>query len=184
MRVGNYNKCNKRRQKQGLIGLFVVTLLVVGIAVALIVIGYNNNEDGQDLKENSTLEECEIFETKLSDCDSTQKGSTIPDYILIAPDKCGYNTTLTQAEGNEIGCTLNEDVKSMNQTYSCYVHDECGYYSFDQYSTLTDDGSKNIYAGIAVLSSILFVWILVGGICLCMGCGRKKYSDVNANIDE
>ena len=31
MRVGNYNKCNKRRRKQGLIGLSLVTVLVVGL---------------------------------------------------------------------------------------------------------------------------------------------------------
>ena len=60
-----YNTCSKRRQKQGLIGLFVVTLFVVGVAIALIVIGYDDQDYAQDLKENSSLDDCEIIETKL-----------------------------------------------------------------------------------------------------------------------
>ena len=183
MALGNYNKCNKRRRKQGLIGLGLVTVFVVGIAIALIVMGYDDYDYGQELKENSSLEECEIIEIDESSCDSDIKGKIIPDYILISPDKCGYNSTLSQVEGNEIECVANDDIKSMNQTYSCYVNDECDYYSFNQYDTLIDHGWNYLIAGIVVFACLAFIWILVGFLCICntQNCG-KKYN--NVNVDE
>ena len=167
MRVGNYNKCNKRRRKQGLIGLGVVTLFIVGLAIALIVMGYDDYDYGQELKENSSLEGCEII---TSECD-----------IMIAPAKCGYNTTLSQAVGDEIGCSDIENIESINETYSCYVNNGCDHYSFDQYDTLINDGYNNLVAGITVMASIMFIWLLVTFLCLCNTQCNRKYDSVDTN---
>ena len=103
------------------------------------------------------------------------------NYISISPEKCGYNTTLSHAESILLPCHDENNLKSTNETYSCYVHDKCEYYSFDDYDYLIDYGYNYLVIGNSVLGSVLFIWILIA-LCFLFKKCKTKYSSVD--IDE
>ena len=58
----------------------------------------------------------------------------------------------------------------VNQTYSCYVHNDCDYYSFDNYGRLTDQGYKHMFDASATIMSMVLLWIFIS---LCKFCQYK-----------
>ena len=163
---GAYNSCGKKRQKQGLIALAIMTMIVLIIPIYLMIEGSQLQSYGQDLKQNSSSEQCEVVDIDFSDCEDDVSKQTVPDYTMISKEKCGIDMKLSQVEENKIGCTHKDDVYSINRTINCYVHNECDYYALNEYQDMIKSGNDTLITGIVVLCVVIFVWMVLGLSCL------------------
>eukprot|EP01084_Bolivina_argentea_P088424 159644_1 len=128
----------------------VLFLAFIGGMIYMIVEGVNVSNSGDEYAENSTKENCYLFDYETSTCYCGNKGGcpsqAVYSYHAYAFDKCGNATLYSEYD------ECSEDPFDLDEEKSCYVLD-CFQQKFTvkQPEDVSSDGSTYIAIGVIFL---------------------------------